>query len=144
VNFYVIESSLESVARQILFLNLALEAPETLGLQEKAEMFLELFGNSFLRPKTRDYLSKFSRALIKMSTDLDYMKGKMPLVDLSQLKFKERDFLETILKFWRECDVKVDSRIRRIKILIYSELRVRDLLTVLADKKVILFKIKTF
>ena len=105
LHFYVIESSLESVARQMLLLHLALESPEAIGLQEKTDTFLELFGNSFLRPQTRDYLTRFSNLAIKLVTDSDYAAATMPVIDLSPLKFKERDFLEAILKFWREEDV---------------------------------------
>nr|KAG5702916.1 hypothetical protein BaRGS_034689 [Batillaria attramentaria] len=36
-----------------------------------------------------------------MVTDLDYLEKKLSCLDLSQLKFKERDFLEGIFKFWR-------------------------------------------
>uniref|UniRef100_H2YJB6 Dynein assembly factor 3 C-terminal domain-containing protein n=1 Tax=Ciona savignyi TaxID=51511 RepID=H2YJB6_CIOSA len=37
-----------------------------------------------------------------MITDLDYFDERMPSIDLSQLKYKERDYLEGIFKFWRE------------------------------------------
>jgi dynein assembly factor 3 len=36
-----------------------------------------------------------------MVTDFDYLGEKLPFVDMSQLKFKERDMLEAIFKFWR-------------------------------------------
>ena len=66
LHFYVVESNLESVARQLLFLHLALESPDAIGLQEKTETFLELFGNAMLRPQTRDYLSKFANLAIRL------------------------------------------------------------------------------
>ena len=37
-------------------------------------------------------------------TDFDYLDKKLPILDLSQMKFKERDFLEAIFKFWRNPD----------------------------------------
>lgn len=89
----------------MLFLHLALESPLNLGLQEKTDAFLELFGNSLLRPQTRDYLTRFSNLAIRLVTDVDFAAHKFPAIDLSALKFKERDFLEAILKFWREADV---------------------------------------
>ena len=66
LHFYVVESSLELIARQLVFINLALSTQEVhcdvetimsftdaewqdLGLQDKAEIFLELFGNSAIR-----------------------------------------------------------------------------------------------
>lgn len=40
IHIYVVESAAELVARQLLQLRIALERPEVLGLQEKAETFL--------------------------------------------------------------------------------------------------------
>lgn len=39
-------------------------------------------------------------------TDPDLIKELFPLVDISQLKFKEHDELEAIFKFWRNPDPK--------------------------------------
>lgn len=41
-----------------------------------------------------------------MVTDEDYLKNVLPLLDLSALKFKERDFMEGIFKFWGATDAK--------------------------------------
>ncbi|CAM4618528.1 unnamed protein product [Lepidochelys kempii] len=35
INFYIVENNLEALGRQLLFLSLALESPEKLGLQGK-------------------------------------------------------------------------------------------------------------
>ena len=35
-------------------------------------------------------------------TDEDCLRDILPMVDLSQLKFKERDFMEGIFKFWAD------------------------------------------
>ena len=42
-----------------------------------------------------------------MVTDEDYLKDVLPLMDLSLLKFKERDFMEGIFKFWEDDKNKV-------------------------------------
>ena len=39
-----------------------------------------------------------------MVTDFDYLSQRLPMFDLSALKFKERDQLEAIFKFWRSSD----------------------------------------
>jgi dynein assembly factor 3 len=101
INFYVIESSLELYARDMLFLNLMLEPQQKFGLQEKTELFLELYANSLVRSQSMDYVQQVSTELVKMVTDFDYLDKNLPIVDLSQLKFKERDMLEGIFKFWR-------------------------------------------
>ncbi|KAK6190478.1 hypothetical protein SNE40_002340 [Patella caerulea] len=107
LHFYVIESALEVYARDMLLLNITLEPQNRMGLQEKTELFLEIFGNTYIRQQSCEYVEKMSTELIKMVTDFDYLEKRMNMVDLSQLKFKERDFLEGIFKFWRNPDKSV-------------------------------------
>lgn len=59
-----------------------------------------MFGNSLLTKKRAAYVEAKGRELIDLLTnDAGTLKG---LVDLSLLKFKERDELENIFKTWRE------------------------------------------
>uniref|UniRef100_A0A8C0FX55 Dynein axonemal assembly factor 3 n=1 Tax=Chelonoidis abingdonii TaxID=106734 RepID=A0A8C0FX55_CHEAB len=104
INFYIVENNLEAVGRQLLFLSLALESPEKMGLQEKSEMFLELLGNSLIRSPTAAYLQEKSDLFIRYVTDPDFQQCHLGAVDLSALKFKERDQLESIFRFWRNPD----------------------------------------
>ncbi|XP_061182670.1 dynein axonemal assembly factor 3-like [Saccostrea echinata] len=107
LHFYILENALELYARDMLFLALSLETPKRMGLQEKTEMFLELFGNLLVRKQACEYVEKMANEFIKMVTDSDYLAQKLPMLDLSQLKFKERDFLEGIFKFWRNPSVEI-------------------------------------
>ncbi|KAL5019261.1 hypothetical protein ScPMuIL_004983 [Solemya velum] len=107
LNIFVLESCLELYARDILLLAVALESPKRMGLQEKTELFLELYGNILVRQQTCEYIEKMALDFIKMVTDSDYLENKLPMLDLSQLKFKERDFLEGIFKFWKNPDRNV-------------------------------------
>ncbi|XP_030051272.1 dynein axonemal assembly factor 3 [Microcaecilia unicolor] len=104
LNFYVIENNLEVLGRHLLFLALALERPEQMGLQEKSELFLELLGNSLVRSQTAAYLQEKANLFIRYVTDMDFQQCSLPALDLSALKFKERDQLEAIFKFWRNPD----------------------------------------
>ncbi|XP_029440690.1 dynein assembly factor 3, axonemal [Rhinatrema bivittatum] len=104
LNFYVMENNLEVLGRQLLFLALALERPEQMGLQEKSELFLELLGNSLIRSQTAAYLQEKADLFIRYVTDLEFQQRSLPLLDLSALKFKERDQLEAVFKFWRNAD----------------------------------------
>ncbi|XP_064406954.1 dynein axonemal assembly factor 3-like [Halichondria panicea] len=106
VHFYVAEGCLEVYARHLLFLSLLFEPSEKMGLQERVELFLELYGNTLVRPATADYLREKASQLIKMVTDEEYLKQCVPILDISLLKYKERDFLESIFKFWRNRDEK--------------------------------------
>ena len=100
--FYVYEKMLELYARDFLLLSLAIEHPSKRGIQEKTELFLEIFGNLFLRDYTSQYIQSKANEFIKCITDFDYLdKINLKLFDFSLLKFKERDFLEGIFKYWR-------------------------------------------
>ncbi|KAK3102223.1 hypothetical protein FSP39_009733 [Pinctada imbricata] len=107
LHFYVLENSLELYCRHMLFLALALETPNRMGLQEKTELFMELFGNLLIRKQSSEYIEKMANEFIHMVTDFDYLEEKIPNLDLSQLKFKERDFMEAIFKFWRNPDATI-------------------------------------
>ncbi|KAJ6654359.1 hypothetical protein lerEdw1_006952 [Lerista edwardsae] len=104
INFYVLENNLEALGRQLLFLSLAVEPPEKMGLQEKSEIFLELMGNTLVRSQTAAYLQEKSDLFIRYVTNLDFQQAELPILDLSALKFKERDQLEGIFRFWRNPD----------------------------------------
>lgn len=101
IQFYVLESHLEIIARQMLLMCLVAESSERMGLCEKVELFLEIFGNTLVRSKTRDYISEKATELMKIVSELD-VPDKLCFLRLSHLKFKERDVLEAIFKFWRK------------------------------------------
>ncbi|KAL3841853.1 hypothetical protein ACJMK2_019950 [Sinanodonta woodiana] len=107
LHFYIIENNMELYARHMLFLALALEKQTRMGLQEKTELFLELFGNVLVRKQSEQYVERMANEFVKMVTNFDYLEKKLPVLDLSQLKFKERDFLEAIFKLWRNPEAQV-------------------------------------
>jgi len=128
IHFYLVESSLEVLARHIFFLALIAEPPDQLGNQEKAELFVELYGNTMLRSQALDYVRMKSNELIRCVTDDDYLKQHLPQLDISLLKFKEKDFLEGIFKFWHNSGQTFD--IKRM-----WESRVRSFLGVRYDNR---------
>ncbi|CAF1067917.1 unnamed protein product [Brachionus calyciflorus] len=102
VNFYISEKMLELYARDLLLLSIIFEHPSKSGIQEKSENFLEIYGNLFIRENTANIIQQKSNEFIKFITDLDYLaKSRLKMFDFSLLKYKERDFLEGIFKFWR-------------------------------------------
>jgi len=104
VNVYVVESHLEAFARQILLISSALEIDDELSLQERCEMFLEVFGNSLVRKITLDHITQKANEMIRWITDSDHLAKVNPVWNFSLLKYKERDQLESIFKFWRNGD----------------------------------------
>ncbi|KAI5751458.1 hypothetical protein M8J77_007673 [Diaphorina citri] len=101
INFYVVEPLVDFVAKQMLLLTAALEPPHVLGLQEKARLWMEIYGNLLVRPSTVNYIVQKSRQLVLMVTDESYLDFRLPLVRLNFMKFKELDALESIFHFWQ-------------------------------------------
>eukprot|EP00795_Rhopilema_esculentum_P012846 gene12846-3592_t len=106
LQFFVVENNLEVIARQMLFISIIFESKDSLGLKEKVELFIELFGNSLMRPKTDEFLKHRCTDLIRFVTSPEYLEQNLPFLDLSSLKFKERDMLEGIFKFWKNVEQK--------------------------------------
>ncbi|KOX74641.1 Dynein assembly factor 3, axonemal [Melipona quadrifasciata] len=91
--YNVIESTLEQVARSILLLNTCLET--NLGLQEATRYYLEIFGNTLIRPATAKYLIKSFKQLSDIvTTTID-----CPWLNLEQFMYKDRDQLQAIFKY---------------------------------------------
>ncbi|RZB89895.1 DUF4471 domain containing protein [Asbolus verrucosus] len=99
LNFFVAEASIETIAKQLLLLNVAFQHPEVMGLIPKTKIFMELYGNSLVRSSVAKFLTATATELVKMVTDYDYLNKIMPFVTLD-IKYKERDYLENLLKFW--------------------------------------------
>ncbi|XP_059476374.1 dynein axonemal assembly factor 3 [Neocloeon triangulifer] len=105
LNMHVLESSLEATARQLLLLNLALEPADVLNPLQKARMFLEIHGNTLVRPNTQQYIRQKASQLIYMVTDHIYLKNRLPMVSLENLKYKEKDCMEATYKFWKNSTI---------------------------------------
>ncbi|XP_077285886.1 dynein axonemal assembly factor 3 [Arctopsyche grandis] len=102
INFHIIEGCLELIARQLMLLSIALENPRQLGLLEKTRLYLEIYGNTLIRQSTSKYMIFKSKEIIKMITDLDYMAKMLPNVSFEGIKYRERDYIEMLLQFWRK------------------------------------------
>ncbi|XP_028423263.1 dynein assembly factor 3, axonemal isoform X1 [Perca flavescens] len=99
LNVWVIENSMEVVARQLLLLYLALMPKENMGNNEKTEVFLELFGNGEIRSQTEQTL-RHAASQLSLSVTETLETATHPCLNTSLLKFKERDELARIFKLW--------------------------------------------
>ena len=96
----MIETSVTILARHLLHLAIVLDE-QLASLEEKAQLFLEVFGNVTIREKTNLYILQKCKELISVLTETT-TKGKLAgMVDFGQLKFRERDDIEFVLQFWR-------------------------------------------
>ncbi|XP_043082250.1 dynein axonemal assembly factor 3-like [Puntigrus tetrazona] len=101
LHVWVIENSMEVVARQLLLLYLSLLTPVNMSLHKKTEVFLEVFGNSEIRKETDEMLKHAAAQLsLSIGNALSSDSHSHPCLDTSLLKFKERDELVRIFKLW--------------------------------------------
>ncbi|KAF0883604.1 DAAF3 factor, partial [Crocuta crocuta] len=100
LHFYVLENNLEAVARHMLIFSLALEEPEKMGLQERSETFLEVWGNALLRPQVAAFVRAQAKRLAHLVPEPDRLAEQLPWLSLGALKFRERDALEAVFRFW--------------------------------------------
>ncbi|XP_012890025.1 PREDICTED: dynein assembly factor 3, axonemal [Dipodomys ordii] len=98
--FYVLENNLEAVARHMLIFSLALEELDKMGIQERSETFLELWGNALLRPPVAAYVRAQAARLAQLVPEPDRLERQFPWLRLCALKFRERDALEAVFRFW--------------------------------------------
>jgi len=97
VRFFLHEKEHEVLARHLLFLQIINN--KALTVRERMEVFLSLYGNTLVRERDCSYVSEIAPELVELITE----NSAHPLaekVDLSQLKFKDRDILQDIFKGW--------------------------------------------
>ncbi|XP_008312875.1 dynein assembly factor 3, axonemal isoform X2 [Cynoglossus semilaevis] len=101
LNIWVIENSMEVVARQLLLLYVALMPKEIFGFNEKTELYLEVFGNSEIRCQTAEMLRRAASQLSLCVTE-SMETPTHPCLNTTHLKFREQDELARIFKLWTQ------------------------------------------
>ncbi|XP_001361325.3 dynein assembly factor 3, axonemal homolog [Drosophila pseudoobscura] len=122
LNIYVLDGCAEIAARSMLLLGVALEPPESFSLVYKAHLFMDIYGNSLMRPSSHHYVAAKGRTLLKMVTDEAELQRLAPMLSLEGLKYKERDGLEMSFSFWQP------QPLHKYNIAAYWEQRSRALL----------------
>jgi len=97
LRFFLHESHCEVLARSVLFLQVINNTK--LPVRERMELFLSLMGNSLIREKDSLYLSEIAKEFVEIITQ-DSEHPLTKILDLSHLKFKERDDLQDTFKAW--------------------------------------------
>lgn len=100
-NIYVIEPIPTLIARQMLLLSIALEAPNCLTTLAKTHIFMDIFGNTLIRPTSAAYVHSKAIDFINYVTDSDSLQHQQSIFDLTHIKYIERDLIVDMLNFWR-------------------------------------------
>nr|XP_055094041.1 dynein axonemal assembly factor 3 isoform X5 [Symphalangus syndactylus] len=106
--FFVLENNLEAVARHMLIFSLALEEPEKMGLQERSETFLEVWGNALLRPPVAAFVRAQADLLAHLVPEPDRLEEQLPWLSLRALKAQVIHTQE--FRRWRDTGVAFELR----------------------------------
>lgn len=106
IHFYFIETPIEVVARNILLLELVNDYE--IPIRQRASVFLEIFGNCRVQDRTAKYIEQLGQQLRSLVTaGTGRLEG---LIDLSLLRYRERDDLENAFKSYSKAtSFDVDS-----------------------------------
>ncbi|KAL7747463.1 hypothetical protein RI367_007219 [Sorochytrium milnesiophthora] len=102
IRFYVLEGQTTVLARHLLLLSTLFDQPSEVSVLERAQLFLELYGNGLIRGRSASYVCDQAKHLTRLVTDqTGCLSG---LVRFDRLKFRERDDLESVFKFWQQTE----------------------------------------
>ena len=96
VHLFVCERQIEVLARHLLLLQVACDWE--LPIRQRATVFLEIFGNTLVQERTERYIAAMGQELVELVCD---SRGSLAdFVDLSSLKYRDRDLLVDAFKSW--------------------------------------------
>jgi hypothetical protein len=93
LNFYIVEHPVEILARNLLMLEVIMDFE--VPIRQRANIFLEIYGNVRVQERTARYIEQLGQNLRALVADGTSTLG---LVSLEHLKYRERDVLESVFK----------------------------------------------
>ncbi|XP_062542986.1 dynein axonemal assembly factor 3 homolog [Armigeres subalbatus] len=129
LNFYLQEGCLELIARNLLLTCIAFENGQHLSVKGKTHLFMDVLGNTLLRPFSNGYVNTKAKTLTNLVTDPDYAEKVAPIFKFDGLRYKERDHLEDVFRFWINHEKHV------FNVAQYWDARVRAMLGTRYDHK---------
>lgn len=103
IHFYLLDSCVEILARNLLLLEVFIDFE--IPIRQRANIFLEIFGNVRVQERTARYIEQLGQKLISLAVN---SIATLEIVDLQNLKYKERDDLENVFKSYSRknpCDM---------------------------------------
>lgn len=119
LNFFVVDGCMEVVARNLFLLDIILSEDDSLSHLGRTHLFMDIYGNTFIRSVSREYQRKRAPIFLQLSTDVGSVeKLYSPVIDFNGLKYRERDQLTDIFTMWksnRTFDLKAqwDAQLRK-------------------------------
>ncbi|OWZ04381.1 hypothetical protein PHMEG_00023724 [Phytophthora megakarya] len=119
VHIYVLEKAIETLARNLLLIQVALDSDAP--LRQRCNTFLEIFGNARVQERTSTYIEEQAKVLMNfVYNDHGPLAG---LVDISHLKNRTHDDLIDSFRSWFQ-SVKFDvDSLRDHRLRHYYEVR---------------------
>jgi dynein assembly factor 3 len=94
INFYLLEAPVETLARDLLLLQILTDFQ--VPIRQRANVYLEVFGNNKVQRRTSEYVQTLGRQLKVLSAkgtgQLDHV------IDFSLLNYREKDLFEAALQ----------------------------------------------
>lgn len=97
INIYVVSNFSECFVRDLLLLSLFTDS--SMGVIDKVEIFLEIFGNTLLRATTSEFIEKKSANILDDIVAFRQPMLSVPVAWLSYLKQKEIDDICSVLSY---------------------------------------------
>ncbi|KAJ3159819.1 Dynein assembly factor 3, axonemal [Geranomyces michiganensis] len=135
INFVVVEAQVTSFARTMVLLDaLFASAVDAVGIDDRVDIFLELYGNLHLRPQTAAHLSARATHLLALEGNdadgapLSICPGLS--ITTSHLRFREKDDVRSTLTFYR-----ADRAPRPLDVAKMWDMRLRSLYAARYDSR---------
>lgn len=101
LNFLILDGCADFVARNLLLLDVAFSSAD-LCLLTRTHLFMDIYGNVRLRPCSWQYQMQRTPILMDFITDPVWgLHNYSSMLDISLLKYRDRDWIESIFKYWR-------------------------------------------
>lgn len=112
LHFYIVEHPIEILARSLLLLEVVLDFE--VPIRQRANVFLEIFGNIKVQERTARYIEQLGQKLRSLVAD---GTSTLKLISLEHMKYRERDVLESVFKSYSrnqslDMDTLRDHRLR--------------------------------
>mmetsp|Transcript_93677 Transcript_93677/g.200974 ORF Transcript_93677/g.200974 Transcript_93677/m.200974 type:complete len:632 (-) Transcript_93677:38-1933(-) len=99
LRFFLHEKHHEVLARHMLLIQIMNN--KAVSVRERMETFLSVYGNTLIRERDVQYISEIAAEFVELVTD-NSLHPLANVVDLTHLKFKDRDVLQDIFKGWNK------------------------------------------